>query len=303
MAIYHGLSEYTAPKNGTSVALGFFDGVHLGHRAVIGAAADTQLSCVVLTFGENPLRVLGKDHPPTLTDNPRKAQLMTAAGADDVIFADFMQLKDMSPEVFVGEILVGKLKAKRVVCGFNYRFGSRGSGDTEALKSLCADFGIEVIVCEPVSVGSEQVSSSRIRELIASGDIGSANTMLGYRYSISGDIGGGNRIGSALGFPTVNIPISDDIAIPCKGVYASILTVGGESYTGATNIGVHPTVGETDSPICETFLIDFPGGDLYGSRAVCELCEFIRGEKKFSSLDELTEQIKLDCERIKRILK
>jgi len=303
MAIYHGLSEYTAPKKGTSVALGFFDGVHLGHRTVIGAAADTQLPCVVLTFGENPLRVLGKDHPPTLTDNPRKAQLMTAAGADDVIFADFMQLKDMIPEVFVGEILVGKLKAKRVVCGFNYRFGSRGSGNTEKLTRLCADFGIEVIVCEPVSVGSEQVSSSRIRELIASGDIGSANTMLGYRYSISGDIGGGNRIGSALGFPTVNIPISDDIAIPRKGVYASILTVGGESYTGATNIGVHPTVGETDSPICETFLIDFPGGDLYGSRAVCELCEFIRGEKKFSSLDELTEQIKLDCERIKRILK
>lgn len=298
MAIYHGLSEYNAPENGTSVALGFFDGVHMGHRAVIEAAAETQLPCVVLTFGENPLRMLGKDCPPTLTDNPRKAQLMTAAGADDVIFAEFLQLKDMSPEDFVKNILVGKLNAKRVVCGFNYRFGSRGAGDTDMLTNLCAEYDIDVIVCDPVSVGAEQVSSSRIRELIASGDIRGANTMLGYRYSISGDIGGGNRIGSVLGFPTVNIPIGDDTAIPRMGVYASILTVDGEQYRGATNIGVHPTVGASDSPICETFIIDFHGGDLYGSRAVCELCEFIRGERKFSSREELTAQIKLDCERI-----
>ena len=301
MAIYHSLDEYIAAEQGTSVALGFFDGVHMGHRAVIESAADDQLPCVVLTFGENPLRVLGKDCPPTLTDNIRKAELMTAAGADDVIFADFAQLKDLSPEDFVHEILYKKLNAKRVVCGFNYRFGSCGAGDTDTLDRLCSDCGIEVIVCEPVSVGGEQVSSSRIRELIASGDIKRANAMLGYRYAVTGDIGSGNRIGSVLGFPTVNIPMSEDMAIPRKGVYASRLTVGGESYLGATNIGVHPTVGEIDSPICETFIIDFPGGDLYGSHAVCELCEFIRGEQKFSSVDELTEQIHKDCEQIKSI--
>lgn len=302
MAIYNGLEKYNAPDQGASVALGFFDGVHLGHRAVIETAADTQLPCVVLTFSENPLRMLGKDCPPTLTDNERKAELMTAPGADDVIFADFLQMKDLSPGDFVKNILHEKLNAKRVVCGFNYRFGSRGAGDTDALTHLCAAYGIEVIVCAPVSVGGEQVSSSRIRELITSGDIRSANTMLGYRYSISGNIGGGNQIGSVIGFPTVNIPIKDDMATPRLGVYASMLTVGGKSYIGATNIGVHPTVGEIDSPICETFLIDYTGGDLYGSHAVCALCEFIRGEKKLSSVDELIQQIEQDCERIKSVL-
>ena len=298
MAIYNSIDEYTAPGQGTSVALGFFDGVHLGHRAVIGAAADTQLPCTVLTFGQNPLRVLGRDCPPTLTDNSRKAELIAQAGANDIIFADFAQLKDMSPEDFVRKILHEKLNAKRVVCGFNYRFGCRGTGDTETLARLCSDCGIEVIVCEPVFYDGEQVSSSRIRGLIASGDIVRANAMLGCRYSISGDIGGGNQIGSALGFPTVNIPLHEDMAIPRRGVYASTLTVGGKSYLGATNIGVHPTVGETDSPICETFIIDYPGGDLYGSHAVCELCEFLRGERKFASVDELIAQIEQDCERI-----
>ena len=301
MAIYHSLDEYTAPEQGTSVALGFFDGVHLGHRAVIEAAADDRLRRVVLTFGENPLRVLGRECPPTLTDNRRKAELMTAAGADDVIFADFVQMKDLTPDDFVNNILHEKLNAKRVVCGFNYRFGSRGAGDTDMLRRLCESRGTEVIVCDPVSVDTEQVSSSRIRELITYGDIKKANAMLGYRYAVSGDIGSGNRIGSELGFPTVNICLGEDMVKPRRGVYASFLTVGSTSYLGATNIGVHPTVGESESPLCETFLIDFPGGDLYGSRALCELREFIRGEKKFSSVDELIGQIEKDCERIKSL--
>ena len=302
MAVYNGLEKYITPDHGTAVALGFFDGVHLGHRAVISSASQAQLPCVVLTFSENPLRTLGRECPPILTDNSRKVELLTAAGADDVIFADFARIKDMTPEEFVKKILHDRQNAKKVFCGFNYRFGSGGAGDTEALKELCAAFGIGVTVCEPVALGDEQISSSMIRRLIADGEIARANSMLGYRYGISGVIGGGNHIGSELGFPTINIPMAVDMITPRKGVYASMITVGGKSYRGATNIGVHPTVGANDSPLCESFLIDFPGGDLYGSFAVCELCDFIREEQRFSSFDELTAQIKKDCDRIKTIL-
>ena len=300
MIEFNGLQHYQPHENGAYVALGFFDGVHLGHRAVIGGCADNSgnLPCVVLTFHESPAKSLGKNTPAMLSDNRRKAELMAKIGADEVIFADFAQIKDESPQEFVQGVLRDKLNAKKVYCGFNYRFGKNGRGDTETLRTLCGDLGIEVEVVEPVSVGGEQVSSSVIREFISGGKIERANEMLGYRFAVGGDIGTGNHFGTAMGFPTVNIPLTDGITAPRFGVYASIITVDGTAYRGATNIGVHPTVGANEKPLCETFLLDFPGGDLYGKRAVCELAAFIREEKRFGSAEELTEQVKKDCDTI-----
>ena len=301
MKVYKCLDEYKPHTGGAYIALGFFDGVHLGHRAVIGACKKDSggLPCVVLTFRESPARVLGKAAPPLLSPNPRKAQLLEKAGADEVIFADFAALKDMTPGEFVRKILRGCLNARRVYCGFNYRFGKNGSGDTAALKELCGAHGISVSVCEPVSCGGEQISSSLIRRRIASGEIERANEMLGYRYAVEGEIGSGAQVGSAIGFPTVNIPIAGGVVTPFCGVYASNIIIGGESCRGATNIGVHPTVGAKEQPLCETFLLDFEGGDLYGRHATCELISFIRPEKRFDSLEALTAQIEKDCEIIR----
>ena len=297
MKIYNSLEEYQPHPAGACVALGFFDGVHLGHRAVIeSCVADSGgLASVVLTFLESPAKVLGRAVPPLLSDNARKAELMEALGVDELIFADFCAVKDMPPAAFIQDILTEKLNAKQVYCGFNYRFGQNGAGDTVALEKLCGEKGISVRVKEPVFCDGEQVSSSRIRELISQGAIDRANRLLGCRYAVEGSIGSGNHIGGQLGFPTVNLSIGDGTAVPRFGVYASDVVIDGVRYRGATNIGVHPTVGENEKPLCETFLLDFGGGDLYGKRIRCELKKFIRPEMRFDSVEELTEQIRKDC--------
>lgn len=256
---------------------------------------------MVLTFRESPAKALGKPAPPLLSPNARKELLLEDAGADEIIFADFSAVKDLSPAEFVEGILHEKLNAKCVYCGFNYRFGKNGAGDTAALKELCEVQGISVYISEPVFCGGEQVSSSLIRERIAAGEIECANKMLGYPYSLEGRIGVGDQVGSEIGFPTVNLPIDREVVMPCCGVYASKLLIDGKSFCGATNIGVHPTVGAKEEPLCETFLLDYAGGDLYGKYAVCELIAFIRPEKRFDSVEALTAQIQRDCETIRSL--
>ena len=302
MNVYYSLEEYQPHKTGASVALGFFDGVHSGHRAVIGSCAAEKggSSCVVLTFRESPARVMGQS-PLLLSTNERKAELMTQLGADEVIFADFRALKDHSPEEFVTGILRDRLNAEKVYCGFNYHFGRGGAGDTDLLIKLCAEQGIGVAVKEPVFCDGEQVSSSLIREAIAAGKIEKANRLLGYRYAVEGRIDRGNQNGAALGFPTVNIPFGEGLTVPRFGVYASDVIIDGARYKGATNIGRHPTMGAHDMPLCETFLLDFEGGELYGKKAACELKAFVREERRFGSPEELSRQIGRDCEVIKRI--
>jgi riboflavin kinase/FMN adenylyltransferase len=303
MSIYHSIESYDK-LNGTSVALGFFDGVHEGHRAVIRACAENKGNCraVVLTFSESPAADLGRPVPPYLTDNDTKAALFFREGIDDVIFADFSALRDLSADDFVTHILKEKLNCKRVCCGYNYRFGRNGEGDTDILRRLCDIAGIDVTVIEPLYRDGEAVSSTRIRELLMSGEIDRANDMLGRRYAIRGTVAGGNRIGSALGFPTVNIPIAEGAAVPRRGVYASVVTVDGQRVPGATNIGVHPTVGTSGHPLCETFLIGYDGGDLYEKAVSCELIAFLRPERRFDSADALKTQITADVSRVKNLI-
>ena len=306
MKIYNDINEYAAARKASgmssSVALGFFDGVHAGHRAVIAACCEGKaegVEAVVLTFAESPAAALGFDVPAALTDNAKKAALMADIGADAVIFADFSAIKDMTAEDFARVALCEKLGAVKVTCGYNYRFGKGGSGDTDSLKELCARHGITASVVEPVYIGGEAVSSTRIRGLIAEGDIEGADRLLGWRWGVSGVIEGGNRIGTAMGLPTVNIAIGEGMAIPRLGVYSSVIRLGGREYAGATNIGVHPTVGANSVPLCETFIIGYDGADAYGREAVCELGRFIRPEKRFDSIDELKKQISADIETVK----
>ena len=304
MKVFDSIEAYAALGHDSHVALGFFDGVHLGHRAVIRDCVGDKDGCdaVVLTFSESPSRSLGKSNAPLITDNARKAQLMEELGADAVIFADFAQIRELDAEAFVDCVLCKALRAKKVSCGYNYRFGKHGAGDTAVLTALCRDRGIAVSVCEPVSVNGLSVSSTLIRELLQRGDTAGAGKLLGYPYTICGTVGSGNRIGSELGYPTLNLPIGEGLAVPKHGVYASRIYAGGGVYGGATNIGVHPTVGANPAPVCETFLLDYDGGELYGETVICEPLAFIRPEKSFGSVDELTEQIGRDIGIIKALL-
>lgn len=288
-------------KQNCAVALGFFDGVHRGHRKVLGGAAAQRangLLPVCLTFSESPKAIIGGSSIPFLMTREDKLRVLEKIGVEHVFFTDFRAIMHLSAREFFEKILIDTLRAKQIFCGFNYRFGKNGEGDINDLRELCREVGIGVTVKESVSVDGEQISSSAIRALIADGEIVRANKMLGYRFAVGGDIGSGNHIGTAMGFPTVNIPLTKGIVIPRFGVYASVITVDGKAFRGATNIGVHPTVGANAEPLCETFLLDFQGGDLYGKRAVCELRRFIRPEKRFRSTEELTEQVGKDCQTI-----
>lgn len=300
MRIFYSIEDFEKTGYKSHVALGFFDGVHLGHRAVLNDCAADKGGCmaVALTFADSPARILGRSKAGLLTDNRRKAELMETAGIDAVIFADFERMKDMDAQAFITDVLFGQLRAKKVSCGYNYRFGRNGAGNTEMLKERGGKIGIEVSVIQPVASGGRTVSSSVIRELLQNGGIEEADRMLGYPYAVRGRIDSGNHIGSAMGVPTVNLTVGVGFVVPRYGVYASRITIGGRTYRGATNIGVHPTVGENETPLCETFLLDFDGGELYGEEAACELLRFIRPEQRFASPDELKVQIGKDIERI-----
>ena len=302
MEIFDSTREYAATDCRSRAALGFFDGVHPGHRAVIDAcrAKKGDEKAVVLTFRESPAASLGLPVPAALTDNETKAELLATAGVDAVIYEDFAEIRDMRARDFVREILRDRLHAVQVCCGYNYRFGKGGTGDIEMLRALCDEYGIAVTVIAPVYREGEAVSSTRIRELLTAGEIARANLLLGYPYAVRGDIGSGNHIGTALGFPTVNLPIGKGLCVPRYGVYAARITIDGKSYIGATNIGVHPTVGANPHPLCETFILGYEGGELYGERAVCELLRFIRPEKRFATADALREQVTRDIAQIER---
>lgn len=301
MQIFHTLrkTEYE-----TVVALGFFDGVHIGHKAVLDACisskADGQKSAV-FTFERSPHNMLFSEKKPMLVTNEQKFSLFEMCGIDEVYCIDFESVVSLSAEEFVNDILVSKLNAKVVVTGYNYHFGKGGSATASDLKRICSGYGIRVIVVEPVMYKGEAISSTRIRQCIANGDMVDANAMLSYNFSVTGVVNSGNHIGTKLDSPTINQKLSDGVVVPKFGVYASKVMVDSIEYIGATNIGVHPTVGECD-PVCETHLLETQL-DLYGKNVTTELVKFIRPEQKFESIDALKSQIAMDIAQIKDCMK
>lgn len=284
----------------TSIALGFFDGVHLGHQDVIKRAVEnTNEHCksVVLTFKESPSATLNKAQKPMLNTNEEKLELFKSLGVDLVYCIDFEEIRHLSAREFVKIVLCDTLNAEFASVGFNYHFGKGGTATAEDLTTMCKEFSIKSQMCQPVNYKGKAVSSTRIRECIQNGEIEDANAMLGYEFAISGEIKSGNHIGTKISSPTINQPLNPHIITPKFGVYASSVTIAGRTYIGATNIGVHPTVGKC-TPVCETHLLDFSGGDLYSQNATTKLLHFIRPEQKFSSLCELQTQIENDKAKI-----
>ncbi|MBQ4602264.1 MAG: riboflavin biosynthesis protein RibF [Clostridia bacterium] len=275
-----------------SVALGNFDGLHIGHSTLIRQAKCSDNKCCVFTFRQNPFgsaRIIGIE---------KKLELLKSMGVDYVCVYDFSEIRDMSYESFIEDILIGRLNCVRAVCGFNFRFGRGAEGDSRKLKEYMESCGREAVICDAVEYEGKAVSSSRIRECLMAGDIPSANAMLGRAYSVDYHVSRGNGIGRSLGFPTIN-QAYDGVSVKLLyGVY--ICSCMGRP--AITNFGVRPTVTDKNEPFFETFILDYDG-DLYGEDITVDFHRIIRPEKKFSTYEELSRQIALDVEKTKEFFK
>ncbi|MDO5123944.1 MAG: bifunctional riboflavin kinase/FAD synthetase [Eubacteriales bacterium] len=285
----------------TAVALGFFDGVHMAHRQIIGLAVsqkDMGLTPAVFTFAELPQ----KSPTGLLTDNSEKQGIFKNLGVELLCLCDFDAVKTFTPREFVEKVLSNTLHAEAVVCGYNFRFGKEAKGDTETLKALCKEFGIKLFVLDEVFSGNTQVSSSNIKKLLKDGELKEANRLLKEDYSFEGKVIHGKKIGRKMGKPTLNIELCPQKFLPRFGVYACEVSLSGTLYKAVANIGVKPTVTGENIPTLEAFLIDAEG-DFYGDTARVSLVEFLRDEKKFESIAELQKTIEADTEKAKEILK
>lgn len=286
-------------KQNTAVALGFFDGVHRGHRKVLGSAAmqrEKGLTPVCFTFSQSPKSVISGTEIPSLMTHGDKLRALESIGIEQVFFTDFRNVMHLTARDFFKTVLVDSLNAKALFCGFNYRFGKNAEGDVSVLESLCEEFGVALTVIPPETDGNEVVCSTLIKRLIFQGEIYRANSLLCGKFGMRELIRHGKHLGSKLGTPTINQPLPKGLVVPRYGVYASAVTLeNGESYCGVTNIGVKPTVGE-NSPLWETWMPKYKGGELYGQTADVRLLDFIREERKFRNLDELKEEILLNSE-------
>lgn len=278
----------------TAIALGTFDGVHRGHKAVLSAAVDSGYTSVAVAFRVPP-KAFFSEEGIILTEEGEKTRLIKETGINTVDYIDFPSVRDISPEDFFNS-LIEKYSPALIVCGYNYSFGKDGKGDTALLQALCSKNGINLTVMDKVSSDGLPVSSSRIRGLLKEGKIKEAAYLLSHGFSICAEVLHGDRRGRTIDFPTFNQKYPEGTASVKYGVYMTKAIIDGKEYLGMTNIGVRPTY-PIKTPLCETNLFGFEG-DLYGRNVRLYLLDFIRAEKKFASLNELKEAIAKDKKTI-----
>jgi riboflavin kinase/FMN adenylyltransferase len=272
-----------------SVAVGTFDGVHLGHREVIDGSDS------VLTFDPHPVSVVAPQHTPKLlTTLERKVELIASLGVQELIVIPFdAEFARRSADEFVDEVLVGALGATRVAIGENFRFGHKAQGDT---RLLAADTRFTTVVYPLLEVGGEIVSSSHIRGLVLAGEVAEANRLLGASFRLTGEVTQGDERGRELGFPTANIVPEEALACPGHGVYACLA----DGRPAAVSIGVRPTFETGRGELIEAYLLDFDG-DLYGQRLSLDFLQRLRGERRFEDAATLIEQMHRDVEQTREI--
>jgi riboflavin kinase/FMN adenylyltransferase len=296
-----------APERETLLTIGVFDGVHLGHRHLIRKltqrAAEGNFLSGVVTFNSNPKAVLSpRTKLARLTTLEERATLLKSLGVDLVVPITFTtEVAALSAREFV--IYLQKyLKVRGLVIGPNFALGRGREGNAAVLQSLGQELGFTVEVVKPLMVEDTLVSSTAVREALARGDMKTTNRLLGRYFSLTGPVAGGFERGhSILGFPTANIQLEPDQALPEDGVYATLAHVGDKVYQSVTNIGVKPTFGKGARTV-EVHILDFTG-DLYGRKLTIELVERLRAEMKFAGPEELAAQIKQDVEQAKTVLK
>ena len=298
-------------SNGSSVALGMFDGVHLGHVEIIKNAIDyakkNNLTSVVATFSNHPHTEITGQAPKLLTSFEDRMELIKNLKVDCVLALEFdSKLRHMSAQDYFTKVLVDCLKAKFISIGYDHKFGFNQEGSPDKLKEWGKKLGISIHVNHPVNIHDEPVSSTRIRKNISAGQVKSASALLGRYYSLTGQVTKGLKRGTELGFPTANLMLPSYFIVPGVGVYvgmASIIDLNKSKLPCVINIGHCPTFKEETSELkVEAHILDFPYKELYKNQIKLEFIERLRDEEKFASKEELIKQIKKDCIRAKELL-
>ena len=285
------------------IALGFFDGVHNGHAALMRRTAQVarELGAIpaAFTFDPHPQNVILGRPVPLLTSPEDRADLMHKYyGIEDVIVEPFTPQFMRQPwRQFLEETLVRDLGAVHLVAGHDYHFGYKGEGNPQRLQEACKELGIGCDIIPKVEQEGITVSSTYIRTLVAQGEMERANEFLGHPYILSDHVSHGKKLGSVLGFPTVNLTLQENVLSPAKGVYATkVILENGDTHMAVTNVGTRPTVDDGDKLTIEGFILDF-NGDLYGQKIQMEFYKYLREEKKFPSFDALKEEIARNVEQ------
>lgn len=305
MQILNSLTEFPQSVDSCALTLGNFDGVHLGHRALFRKLVKVSrtLACpsVVCTFNPHPLKFLAPEKAPALLNTPaEKRRLIAASHVDYLLEIPFTEeFAAISPEAFVDDILVKKLKVKSLIVGYDYAFGKQRRGNADFLKAYCSLRGITVDIMQPVGADGLPFSSTRIRDLVAAGEVGRVVDLLGRQYNLEGIVVPGDQRGRTLGFPTANLATDKEL-LPAAGVYVVKVRHGLQEYGGVVNLGMRPTFAAV-SPTIEVHLLDFTG-DLYGETLRIYFLERLRGEKKFATVDELSRAIAADVLAARQVL-
>ena len=271
-----------------TAVLGCFDGVHTAHAQLIetGRRVAHELGTPLAVW---TLRGLSKSGRGVLLGEKEKLEQFRSLGVDAVFISDFSDVRDLSPERFVRDVLIGELNASAVVCGYNFTFGRGAAGNGALLSALMEERGRRCYVMPEVTLGGLHVSSTEIRRLLSAGDVAGAARLLGRRYALHGTVAHGKQNGRLLGFPTANLAVDGSIYMPKKGVYLTDFVFDGHRIPSVTNVGTNPTLGG-DSVTVESYILDF-SDDIYGVCASVEFIERDRDELRFSSADELREAI------------
>lgn len=307
MKVYNHIDEFTAVKNAV-VTIGTFDGVHIGHRKIISGIKEIADSIggetVILTFFPHPRMILQPEDESLklITTIAEKAELMEELGVDHLIITPFSRdFSNQTAESYIRDVLVNKIGTKKIVIGYDHRFGKDRQGGLEDLQRLGPVYGFDVVEIPEQDINEVAISSTRIRNALLNGEIELANSFLGYPFFITGTVIRGDQIGRQLGYPTANIVVEEKYKlIPADGIFAVTVTVAGNQYKGMAYIGSRPTVNGLTRNI-EVNIFDFDQ-DIYNQAIRMEFLHYVRGDVKFASLDELKAQLAKDKEDVKALL-
>ncbi|MFT2817827.1 bifunctional riboflavin kinase/FAD synthetase [Leifsonia sp. A12D58] len=308
MRTFYGVEEVPADWPASAISIGKFDGVHAGHRAVIGElkalAERDDLASVVVTFDRNPLALLSpEDCPKSLVSTEQKLDLLSETGIDaTVVIAFTREFAALSPQEFIERILVSSLHATHVMVGSDFRFGAKGAGDVALLQQLGSTYGYTVHIVDDVKPDStHRVSSTWIRELLSAGDVAAASELLGHLPTVRGIVVHGAARGRELGYPTANLSPESEGLIPEDGVYAGWLTDAGIRYPAAISVGNNPTFEGVPHKQVEAYVLD-EDIDLYGHMVDVSFVERIRGMVAFTGIAPLIEQMADDVDKVRAVL-
>lgn len=298
MRVHHAL-ERNGDARPLVLAIGFFDGVHRGHREILRALLRIRRPgqrTAVLTFRNHPATFLRPgSEPPLITTLEERVSLLAACGIDDLYLLGFDEaVASLSAEEFVRTILIDRLAVRAIAVGENFRFGAGRTGDAAFARGILAETGAEVEALPPVLLGGQPVSSTRIRVALAAGNVAVADALLGAPYVLRGPVVLGEGRGHELGFPTANIAVPAQKTVPREGVYSAVMRYDGRDYRGLLSIGTKPTFGPGGERVVEAWLRDF-GGTMYGEELAVRDLRFVRDQRTFSSAAELERQMHEDA--------